>query len=78
MGHDLPQPRQDGLCADCARKPAVTTDGRFCRPCLRRHIGHITPMVGCFRKRGDTDSRQGRRGEISPWQENNIRRLEGD
>ena len=33
----LPEPTPDGKCVTCG-KPAVTTDKRFCRKCLRAFI----------------------------------------
>lgn len=40
---DLPDVRPDGFCAECGEKPAITTDGRFCRPCLKSLVRHLSP-----------------------------------
>jgi hypothetical protein len=75
----LPEPRDDGLCADCGQKPAVTGDGRFCLKCLRALCRQLSPGAvtpGGFGR--GRDQRQAGDREPSPWQENNIRHLEGD
>lgn len=51
--NDLPEPRIDGKCCLCVRKPAVTNDKRYCRFCLKRVVAKLTPMVGCYKRRGD-------------------------
>lgn len=45
---ELPQPRSDGLCVDCEKRPSETNDGRFCRPCLRKRIDHENPISSIF------------------------------
>lgn len=40
---DLPDPLASGMCCDCRRNSAVTTDKRFCMKCMRRRIREATP-----------------------------------
>ena len=54
---NLPPPRSDGLCSVCEKKLAVTTDGRYCKKCLKSVIVKLTPMVGCYGKKGDGQPR---------------------
>lgn len=42
---ELPEPRADGKCAKCCKKPAITTDKRFCKCCLRLVLDRLTPPV---------------------------------
>jgi len=30
----LPDPRPDGMCAECGEREAKTNDGRFCKKCI--------------------------------------------
>jgi hypothetical protein len=55
MSH--PTPRSDGLCCSCTKKPAVTSDGRYCKKCLKSIIVKLTPMTGCYGKRGEGQPR---------------------
>lgn len=76
---DLPDPRPDGVCAVCEKKAAVTRDGRFCRPCLKKMLNRLTP--GDVRRGGAPRSmwqREDRWHDSGPWGENNVRILEGD
>lgn len=45
---DLPEPREDGLCVDCEKTQAVTTDRRWCLGCLRKRVNESTPIVSTF------------------------------
>lgn len=45
---DLPDARSDGLCCDCVKGEAVTTDKRFCRSCLRDRMNHANPIDSMF------------------------------
>jgi hypothetical protein len=47
----IPDPREDGLCADCMDREAVTTDGRFCKACLKRRVKHENPIEGEFKRK---------------------------
>jgi hypothetical protein len=40
---NLPDPRIDGTCAECTRKPSITRDGRYCRQCLSVLVRTISP-----------------------------------
>mgnify|MGYP001609119091 CR=1 FL=1 len=73
----LPDPRSDGLCAECGRNPAITTDRRFCNKCLKALIAKISPGSTTHGFRSDQE-REDRSREPSPWQEDAIRRMEGD
>lgn len=42
---DLPDARDDGVCAECVQKPAITTDGRYCRKCLKTLVKQLSPGV---------------------------------
>ena len=72
---NLPDPRPDGFCAECGTKPAVTTDGRFCRKCLTALVVKISPGAtqhrssGCMQAHDDFDP--------SPSGENAVRAMEG-
>lgn len=72
MSH--PAPRSDGICCQCEKKPAITTDGRYCKKCLKSIITKLTPMVGCYGKKGDG---QPRYDEGSPSFDNAVKVQEG-
>lgn len=42
---ELPDPRPDGRCAKCEKRPAVTNDKRFCKRCLGLLLDRLTPRV---------------------------------
>lgn len=44
MSEQALTPRDDGICVDCLRKSAVTTDGCLCKTCLRKRIYHNNPI----------------------------------
>lgn len=75
MPDDLPPPRADGRCAGCNAPPkkVVTTDGRFCRPCLLRTVARLSP--GDAGEGHEADEEGGRRymrvrgGEYGQWRE---------
>ena len=31
----MPDPRPDGMCAECVKQEAETNDGRFCKKCIK-------------------------------------------
>lgn len=45
---NLPEPLDGGNCCDCGRRKAVTKDGRFCRPCLKRRVNESNPIINSF------------------------------
>jgi hypothetical protein len=57
---------------------AVTRDGRFCKKCLHELVVRMTP--GSVVPRGIDRTGAQRQGSDggSPWDENNVRILEGD
>jgi len=73
---ELPDPRPDGLCADCQKKQAVTNDGRFCKPCLGVLIRSMTPIRYTVGR--SAGKQQAGDFEPSPWGENAVRAMEGD
>jgi len=77
VSDDLPDARKDGVCCDCGKRPAVTRDGRFCRPCLGKFVRHLNPMVGCYVGMLRTPGhRQASSDDAGPWGENAIRVME--
>ena len=75
---DLPDPRPDGKCVYCERE-VVTRDGRFCNKHLKELIIRMNP--GSTVPKGinrSGEQRQAFSDEAGPWEENNIRILEGD
>ena len=76
---DLPDPRLDGMCAVCEKKEAVTRDGRFCAKCLKDLVVRMNPGSVVPKGVGRTAEHKEARGDVaSPWDENNVRILEGD
>lgn len=49
----MEMPRPDGICCSCEKKPAITNDGRYCLKCLKSIVAKLTPMIGCYKRRGD-------------------------
>ena len=74
MSEELPKLRQDGLCADCGKYPAVTNDGLFCLACLRKRIKDENPIP--YTKFRTSEQKQAPEFDPSPWGENNVRHLE--
>jgi len=75
MPEALPDPRPDGVCAGCLANMAVTTDGRFCKKCLKQVIMRLSPGSVARRPRSK-DHVQEPVYEPSPWQEHAVRCLE--
>lgn len=75
---ELPEPRADGLCAQCKCRNAKTQDGRFCRPCLRGLVCRLSPGPVNHHRSRPAEAREAPEWEPSPWRENAVRALEGD
>lgn len=75
-----PDPRPDGVCCGCRTRAAVTTDGRFCRPCLRGVVASLTPDPGAFPGPGDppADPRDSVDDPGGDWWDGAARLLEGE
>lgn len=85
---NLPEPRSDGICAQCKDNDAVTRDGRFCRKCLKLLVEELSP--GQTRKYPkepsgrhlidwvESNDRSYQRLVLRGSWENGIRAMEGD
>jgi len=60
---ELPEPRGDGACCRCVKRPAVTNDGRFCKQCLGAIVREMTPSTRDLSRRGTDEI--GRRARAS-------------
>jgi hypothetical protein len=75
---ELPDPRPDGLCANCYKKPVVTRDRRFCQSCLSLLVRLRNPGSVALHSRRTRDQKQAWDQEPSPATENAIRALEDE
>jgi predicted amidophosphoribosyltransferase len=73
--NSLPDPRDDGVCANCLSKPAVTRDGRFCSPCLKKMVRAMNPGA-TWPTRCKADQQHGYERDPSPWGEIAVRAME--
>ena len=72
----LPEPRDDGKCADCGTIDAVTRDQRFCKKCLKRRVRYDNPMIGCYKGKYRTADHKQDQDRDNPWQQNAVRDME--
>jgi hypothetical protein len=75
---ELPDPRKDGQCANCRRKPAVTKDGRFCQGCMAILVRRLHPGTVRLGSPRTADQRQAYGEDGGPWGENATKVLEGE